>query len=205
MKKLFKNRMFVSVFLSVSVAFIFVFVAVQAATTISTSITTGGNLTVSGTAAVAGATTLSSTLTAAGLTVISGQFQASSTSLFGGNMDILGSASSTSLVVQGTASTTALKVGGGNTISGLLFGTCAFAANGAITASTTQSSQCSGATGVVTTDKVFVTPRFIETGLVLIGASSTVNGAIQVSVFNMAMATGTFQPASTTWSWMAIR
>lgn len=116
-------------------------------------------------------------------------------------------APNTEFEVVGTASSTKLVVGGDITagdISGIVFGTCAYAPATAITASTTLSTNCTGATGVRTADRVFVTPRSLENNLIFVSASSTASDVIQVSVYNTG-ATGNLSPASATWDWMAIR
>jgi len=111
----------------------------------------------------------------------------------------------TTLEVVGTASSTSAVVGGGTTVTGIVFGTCTYNPGVAITATTTLSTSCTGADGVRTGDKVFVTPRSLETELVMTSASSTAANVIQVSVFNMALTQGDVTPASATWDWMAIR
>lgn len=70
MKNIFKDKT-LSIVLSVVFSFLFVFVGVNAATTISTNIVTGGTLTVTGASTLTGAATLSSTLGVTGATTLS--------------------------------------------------------------------------------------------------------------------------------------
>ncbi len=111
------------------------------------------------------------------------------------------------LGVTGTTTSSAgMFIGSvGSGISALLFGTCAYTPGVAITASTTKSTNCTSATGVISTDRVFVTPRNLDANLIFVSASSTADDVIQVSVFNTGIATGTFQPTPATWDWMVIR
>lgn len=113
----------------------------------------------------------------------------------------------TTLGINGTTTMTGgLTVGlTGNPMNTILMGTCTYNPGGAIVATTTLSTNCTGATGVRSGDKVFVTPRSLENNLVMTSASSTATSdVIQVSVFNPG-AQGSVTPASATWSWMAIR
>lgn len=117
-----------------------------------------------------------------------------------------------SFEVAGIASTTKLIVGGNQTtslISNILFGTCSYnEAN--IQASSTKSTNCTGATGVDSTYNVFVTPVWLENGLVFTSASATAADTIQVTVLNTANASGTgfgvgIDPVTRSWYWMAIK
>ncbi len=112
MKRLFKNRMFASVLLSVVLTFMFVFAVAYSATTISTSINTGGTLAVSGTSALTGAVTIT------GLTTMNGN--ASTTILSTtGNLLINGWATTTgsngNIATEGT-----LYITSSTTLAGLL-------------------------------------------------------------------------------------
>ncbi len=120
---------------------------------------------------------------------------------------VLTATPNTDFEVVGTASSTSLIVGGNSTngtIAGIVFGTCTYNPAAAITASSTLSTNCTGATGVQTTDRVFMTPRSLENNLIFTSASSTASDVIQVSVYNTGV-TGDITPASATWDWMAIR
>lgn len=256
-----KNRRSISIILSVVISVVSIFAIAQAATTISSNISTGGTLAVTGASTLTGAVSASSTMQITGalttygastfgdassdVNLFTGTLQASTTALFtngfttygniivnqsatttltfgsaGINFDantfvvdpnanrvgILTATPNTALEVAGTASSTSLVVGGGSTVSGIVFGTCTY--DGAsITASTTLSTNCTGATGVRTTDKVFVTPRSLENGLIFTSASSTANDVIQVSVYNTGRGGigGSIDPAAASWDWMAIR
>ena len=159
------------------------------------------NLTTTGTLNVSGLTTLGNAsttiLSLTGNLLVNGF---ATTTASNGNIDTEGS-----LTVVGTASTTNLIVGGNGTngtIAGIVFGTCTFNP-GAITASTTKSTTCT-ATGLRTTDKVFVNPVSLEPHLVFTSASSTAINTLQVTVYNTGL-TGNITPASKDWYWMAIR
>lgn len=180
----------------------------NASSTISTGISTGGTLDVTG------ATTLSSTLAVTSLSTLTGGFvsQASST-VSGGAFTSAGAlyASSTMNVtglatLSGNASTTALIVGGDSThgtVAGIVFGTCAVNP-GSISASSTVVTTCT-ATGVRLLDKVFVTPQNEPNQIIFVGASSTAADTIQIALYNTGATRGAFDPGSQTWSWMAIR
>ena len=79
----FKNRDASIIFFSVAASFLFVALITSAATTISTNVSTGGTLTVTGAATLNGNVTLGDA--AADVVLSTGGFQASSTALVGGN------------------------------------------------------------------------------------------------------------------------
>ena len=70
MKKLIKSKSFLPVMLSVILTFVFAVVVVNAATTISTNISTAGTLTVTGASTLTGAVAASSTLQVTGATTL---------------------------------------------------------------------------------------------------------------------------------------
>ncbi len=113
----------------------------------------------------------------------------------------------TALDVSGTTtSSTGITVGAsGSGITQILFGTCTYNPGAAVTASTTRSTNCTGATGVRSNDRVFVTPRTLEQHLILVSASSTANDVIQVTVYNTGVNGGNITPASATWDWLSFR
>jgi len=191
MEKIYKNRKLVSITLSVFLS-VFVVAAAVNATTIGTAITTTGLSSLNGNAST---TILSTTgnIMVNGFATTTGSNGNIATQ---GTLSVLGSASSTSLIVGGDSDN--------GTLSGLVFGTCTYTPGGAITASSTRVSSCTGANGVRVGDKVFVTPRSLENNLIFVSASSTTAGAISVSVYNTG-ATGNITPGSQTWYWMAIR
>ncbi|MBI2096207.1 MAG: hypothetical protein HYT43_01070 [Candidatus Taylorbacteria bacterium] len=126
----------------------------------------------------------------------------------------LGSTSPTQVlsVTGTTTSSLGMRIGAtGSGITQLRFGTCTYNPGVAINASTTVSTNCTGATGAQTFDRVFVTPVELEAGLVLVAASSTADDVIQVSVFNTGWRNGgalngaSVTPTSRSWFWMAIR
>ena len=109
-------------------------------------------------------------------------------------------------VVGTTTSSAGVRVGAdGSGITQILFGTCTYNPGAAVTASTTRSTNCTGATGVRSGDRVFVTPRTLEQHLIMVSASSTANDVIQVTVYNTGINGGNITPASATWDWLSIR
>jgi len=125
----------------------------------------------------------------------------------------IGVASSSPYLALGVTGTSTASAGmligsEGSGITQFLFGTCTYNPSASITASTTLSTNCTGATGVETFDRVFVTPVSLEEGLVMTSASSTISDVIQVTVHNTGQGTvlgADISPASATWNWMAIR
>jgi ethanolamine utilization microcompartment shell protein EutS len=276
LSKVFSAKGPLSFVLLVLAAVMLVVGVVEAATTISTNISTGGTLSVTGATTLNGNTTLGNAATDVNLftgtlqasttalftsgfttygnstfgdaatdtNIFTGTLQASTTALFTGavtmygnltvdksatttvtfsdegiNFDantfvidpnanrvgILTATPSAAFEVSGLASSTTAVVGGGDTISGIVFGTCTYNPGAAITASSTLSTNCTAASGVRTGDRVFVTPRSLETELIMVSASSTAQNVIQVTVYNTGAITGSISPASATWDWMSIR
>lgn len=154
---------------------------VQAATTISTNISTGGTLTVTQQSTLA---TASST----GLTTTGG-FWVNGTATTTASTGTFSTAGS--VVVVGVASSTQLLVGGGGTtISHMAFGTCT---TDSVSVSATSSGMmtCSSATGVGTSDNIFVQSiNTLPDNFVVQAASSSATDVIQIRVFNMATTTG---------------
>lgn len=174
------NRKSISIVLSVVLSVLFVVLVVEAATTISTSIVTGGALTVSDATTLNGDVTLGD---AAGDAII-----------------LIGNASTTNaltvgsyLYVETTASTTNLIVGGDSangTIAGMVFGYCSFN-SGTITASTTKAVDCANANGVRIDDRVFVqATSSLGTNFVIIAASSSAANTISLYITNLALTAG---------------
>ncbi|MEK7636607.1 MAG: hypothetical protein AAB362_02875 [Patescibacteria group bacterium] len=254
----------ISVALPILIPLFAVAVTVSAATTISTNITTGGTLSVTGlstllggattttltllngetianavdgTIALTGSFTVSDSTTlgdadADALTIRAGTWSLTSTATStasmtnglnfdsntlvldaGGNKVGVGSSSPfVALGVTGTTTSSAGAIFGlnGSAISQVRFGVCTYNPGGAISASSTVSTNCTSATGVGTSDRVFVTPVNLENGLVMTSASSTSADVIQVSVLNTGWVNGgthgvAITPASRSWFWMAIR
>lgn len=105
-------------------------------------------------------------------------------------------APATTLEVIGTASSTSLIVGGDSTngtLSGMIFGTCNIVTK-SVAASSTAGVACTGATGITTSYKVFVqatsslasymNPANATSEFVIIGASSTAVNTIGVQILN---------------------
>lgn len=99
----------------------------------------------------------------------------------------------TTLEVVGTASTTNLIVGGnGTSLAGVVAGYCTIPAT-TVTASSTNYANCTGATGVINGDRVFVqATSSLADNFIIQSASSTVTaGTINVKILNTGMITGT--------------
>ena len=181
---------------------LFVVGGVQAATTISTNISTGGTLDVTGLTTMIQASstrfsvhdtayfggTATSSFTAAGvLTLQNGETISNAT-----NNTI--AITATNVTFSGLASSTTLKVGDDavSTISGLVFGYCtAPSLNVAATSSATLI--CASATGVTTSYRVFVqATSSLPANFVVQAASSSAADTIQIRVFNMATSTPSY-------------
>ncbi|MEK7067366.1 MAG: hypothetical protein AAB950_01000 [Patescibacteria group bacterium] len=162
----------------------------------------------------AGSWSLTSTATST-VSMTNGLNFDSNTLVIDPNGDKVGVGSSSPFVALGVTGTTTSSAGAifglnGSAISQVRFGTCTYNPGGAISASSTVSTNCTGATGVDTSDRVFVTPVNLENGLVMTSASSTSGAVIQVSVLNTGWVNGgthgvAITPASRSWFWMAIR
>ena len=144
---------------------------VQAATTISTNISTAGTVTV-------GVDDTGADVTFYGAT--------------SGSYWLWDESADTMIIKAGVASTSALKVGDEvsvSTINGLIFGYCtAPSLNVAATSSATLI--CASATGVASTDRVFVqATSSLPANFVVQAASSSAADTIQIRVFNMATST----------------
>lgn len=160
--------------------------------------------------------TLFATSTTATSTLRGGLTVDTSTLVVDFSSNSVGVASSSPFVALGVTGTTTSSWGAilglnGAPINQLRFGTCTYNPGVSIAASSTVSTNCTGATGVNTSDRVFVTPVSLEIGLVMTSASSTADNVIQVSVMNTgnrepSAGYGTaLTPASASWFWMAIR
>lgn len=183
----------------------------QAATTISTNVSTGGTLSVTGLSSLAFASstllsansayfgqTATSTFSSTGaltlvtdLTLENGETISNSTN---GTVSI-GGASDT-LKILGTASTSALKVGdepATPAINGMVLGYCSFSDVTSFTASTTKWIDCTTtpAGALLTTDRVFVqaTSSF-DAPFVITAASSTGVSTINLRVLNTGLSGG---------------
>ena len=124
------------------------------------------------------------------------------------NAGRVGVGSTTPFVALGITGTTTSSAGAivgidGSPVNQIRFGTCTYNP-GAVVTTSGLSTNCTGATGVTPTDRVFVTPQQLELGLIFTAASSTAADVIQVTVLN-ATTTGGITPASRSWFWMAIK
>ncbi|KKW19238.1 MAG: hypothetical protein UY63_C0017G0015 [Parcubacteria group bacterium GW2011_GWA2_51_10] len=189
------------------VAGVFVVVAfVQGATTISTSITTGGAINASTTLQVTGAVTTWGDLTFGDTVADSVTANAYFTQLrigTGATFDQIGDVGADELGVEGdaeidgtlsigtAASTTALRVGDDrvSTINGMVFGFCSFADVTSFTASTTKYVDCTGATGLTNSYRVLVqaTSSFESSFVIQAASSSATAGTVHLRVLNTDM------------------
>ena len=182
---------------------------VIAATTVGNSVSIGGTLGVTGATTLSSAT-LSSTLAVTGATTLS-----ATTTISANGASVLGVNNLSGVPIfevdttNSRASTTALAIGGGTTVSKLLFGTCAVDPQSITMGTSSPVSTSCAATGVVSGDTVFVTPPIDTEGasnwLQFEGASaSSTTGYIEITLFN-ASSTRNIDGPSRTWKWMAIR
>lgn len=180
-----RNANWFAMSVSVVAGVFFITAVANASSTISTNISTGGTLDVTG------AATLSSTLGVTGLSTLTGGFVSQASSTVVATTTIVGPGNSAGLVLNTTA------------ISQLLFGTCAVNP-GAITASTTVVATCT-ATGVNTGSKVFVTAASSTNQIVFTSASSTGANTISIALYNIGSPSGDVTPTALTFSWLAIQ
>ena len=236
MKNIFRkllDRGPVSITLAVVLSVLFVTGLVNAATTISTNISTAGTLTVDTTSTLTGAVTMGSTL------AVSGAVNASSTLATSGKITVpngygldtagagtlnLGTSTATSVIIGsatakvGIASTSpyvALGVTGTTTASaGMVIGALGSPVTQLLfgtcsvdpadsLAATTTQSATCTATGVVAGDKIFVTSPSNLEFNLLFTGATAAAGSITITVFNNS--TTTISATAKTWSWMAIR
>ena len=201
----------ISVILTVIFGVLLVSIAVNAAVTVSgTTITLENGETITngtdGTIQLAGIASTTSITLLNGETITNGTDGtiqlagiASSTSITLLNGETITNATdgivtltATSLKFVGQASTSAIRVGDeadAPVVNGITFGVC-YIANVIITASSTGMATCSGATGVVASDRVFVqATSSIPNNFVLQAASSTTAAEIQIDILNIATTT----------------
>lgn len=166
----------------VAVACVFALAGVvQAATTISTDISTGGTLTVTG------ATTLSSTL-AAGATTITGAATISTT------LGVTGVSTLTGGVAVGATA---------NTVTDMSVGTCNIPAT-TVAASSTAYANCTTSVTISTSDRVLVqATSSLPENFVIQAASTTGATTINVRILNTGMIGGTATGANTFNFWAA--
>ena len=185
----FNKYSLVPVTVGVAVGVLMLVTLVQAATTLSTNVSTDGNVYTTGGVDTVSAGTLSiGTTLATALTVGA----TSITTTFPGHIAVTGSATTTgNSVTTGTASSTKLMVGSDqvSTISGIIAGYCTIAAT-VLTASTTSYVSCASATGLTSSYRVFVQATSTPPAVVIVAASST-TGAINVGVLDTGLGTTT--------------
>ena len=152
----------------------------------TSQITTTGNLWVNGfatTTATNGNFATLGTLTAVGLTTLG---NASSTNISAsGEVWVNGNATTTA---AGNISTKgSLTLANSSTaITGIVFGFCNIANSAAVTASTTAYFNCTGATGLTSSHRVFVqATSSLSADLFVQAASSTADGTINIQVANL--------------------
>ncbi|MBI5045405.1 MAG: hypothetical protein HZC14_00105 [Candidatus Niyogibacteria bacterium] len=192
-------------------SFLLVALFTSAATTISTSINTGGTLDVTGASTLTGAVTMSAAATVGtNFTVDTTTFYVDGTN---NRVGVLTITPNTALEVVGTASSTSLIVGGDSTngtIAGMVFGTCNLTST-TLTASTTQNFACTSAAGVRSGDKVFVmaTSSLVSGSynpqIFIRAASSSIINQINVDLFNEGITPGGTQTVSGTLNFWAVR
>lgn len=172
----FKNKeQIMPILLSVVICVFVVYVTVYGATTISGNITTGS------------ATTTDS-LEVGGYASTTGALNTMSTLHVGGNAD-----------VDGT-----FNIGNGSSITKYSFGVCNIAGV-TITASSTAFIDCTSATGVASSDKVFVmATSSLPTNFVIQAASSSVANVINLRIVNLGY-DGTTATGGRSFYWQAIR
>lgn len=200
---------------------LFVVGTATAATTISTNISTGGTLAVTGASTLTGLTSM--------IQASSTRFSVHDTAYFGGtatstftsagvlslqNGETISNATdntiaitSTNVTFSGLASSTTMKVGNDNvsTVSGIIFGTCT--ASLTVTASSSAYADCTGATGVTSSYKVFVeATSSLPTRLNIVAASSTATaGTINLLVENTGITGGNVTASVNTLNFWAVR
>ena len=230
LKMIFKSFFLLVLTLLLSVTVLY------AATTIGSNIATGGNITVAPDygldASSAGVmnigTTTATTINIGGsqaLTKILGNASTTMVSLsdslwVGGNATTTSAgaiSTGSTLNVSGdttlsTASSTGLvkihqlKIATtGSTLVGMAFGYCT-AASANITATTTGMVSCTGATGVLSGDRVFIqATSSLPNSMVIQAASTTANEVIQVDIFNAGDLAGTVASGINSFNFWAVR
>src|SRR3989344_9068672 len=157
------------------------------------TLTVGGELTATSTLVVTGRADLNGQASTTRLSVFDRLYvggTSTTTIVGGGSASTLPYASSTSFSTS-VASTTNLTLGAGSTLAGMIFGTCDVTQT-QITASTTRGVPCTGATGITTAYKVFIsaTSTLATTTqtnhiFVVTAASSTGADIIGVEIANL--------------------
>lgn len=230
-----RGNPFVSTTVSVLASVLAVSGIVYAATTIGTNVTVDGTLTQTGAATFSGAATFNGSNVfgdaSTDTNLFTGTVQASTTALFTTGLLTYGNstfgdaatdvnlftgtvqASTTALFTSGftsysTASTSALVVSGPTTLNGIIAGFCSIP-DTAITASSTDFANCTGATGVQGSGyRVFVMATgSLPTNLMIRSASSSVvtADAINVEIFNTGLTPNTNTTGNISFNFWAFR
>ena len=161
-----------------------------------------GTLVGSSTLQVTGAATLYSTLSVTGVTTL---VNASSTNeSISGNLWVGGNATTTAAGAISTNGSLTLA-NTSTAINGIVFGFCNIANSGNITASSTGYFNCTGATGVTTSHRVFVqATSSLPTNLIVVAASSTAQDTINLLIYNTGT-TGLVAPGGISLNFFGIR
>ena len=117
-----------------------------------------------------------------------------------GALTVVGTSTLATTTVSGTTA-----LGGGTTITKFLFGNCSINPGelGIRGVSTSTLATNCNASGVVVGDRISVTPKDLEYQIAFHYATTTAADTISISVINLT--DSVFDPAISTWDWMAIR
>jgi hypothetical protein len=137
------------------------------------------------------ASTLTGAVGVAGLSTLTGGFIAVASSTAVAAFNVTGVTTLTGNATMASTTVTALKAGQlGTQISNINFGYCTIPAT-ALVASTTTQVNCASATGVTSSDLVFVTATSSLPSMVVIQSATSTTGAIQVRLFDTGIGTTT--------------
>lgn len=180
-----RNASWFSLGVSVAVVLLFGAIMVQGSTTISTSISTGSTL------SVTGLSTLTAGYVSQASSTVVGAFTTTGTAIF-----------------NGLASSTTLTVGSDqvSTVSGLIHGFCTVAAT-TLTAASSTYSTCTGATGLTSSYRVFVqATSSLPAGIFIDAASTTgTTGTIGLRFWSHSATAGNISAATVSLNFWAVR
>lgn len=179
----------------------------------------GGFITASSTAtstfSVGGALTASSTFQSTGAVRLYSTLRADDVSTLAGFISTASSTAVDTLRVSGAlTASTSISVGTGNNasvIAGMVAGFCTIPSTSITASSTgmaTLAASCTGATGIISGDRIFLmaTSSLVENNFVILSASSTTNGQIQVMIGETATSTsGTLSTGIHSFNFWAVR
>lgn len=159
---------------------------VGAATTISTNVSTGGTL------GVTGLSTLTAGFVSQASSTVVGAFTTTGAAALGSTLDVTGA------TTLASTTATALKVGQtGTRHTGIVSGSCTIASI-SVNASSTGMASCASATGVVSGDTVFVQAlNTIPDNFLVQAASTTADAVIQIDLANIPTTTADSGPDTT--------